>query len=354
MDFSLILLAVAVVLGALIVAFAATRPRTAPPAPSDPRLDTLLARQGEIGGQFQASVAAQESLTRTLSERLAALEQKMGDSLKDTAEKTGQTLGSLTERLNVIDAAQKNIAGLSDQVVSLQQVLADKQQRGAFAQQRMEAIVADQFPPGHYDFQFTLSNGKRPDCVIRIPNVPGMVVIDSKFPWEAFDGLRTAGEDQHKALTQQLRTDMQKHVRDIAEKYLIPGEVQTPAIMFVPSESLYAELHLSFPEIIQGARRRQVMIMSPHVFLLALGTLQALMRDARMREQAHAIQTEVAMLLKDVKLLAARVGDLRSHFERTAKDIGEIEKPMGRVATRAERIERAEIGGPPPPALPEN
>ena len=354
MDFSLILLAVAVVLGALIVAFAATRPRTAPPAAPDPRLDTLLARQGEIGGQFQASVAAQESLTRTLSERLAALERKMGDSLKDTAEKTGQTLGSLTERLNVIDAAQKNIAGLSDQVVSLQQVLADKQQRGAFAQQRMEAIVADQFPPGHYDFQFTLSNGKRPDCVIRIPNVPGMVVIDSKFPWEAFDGLRTASEDQHKALTQQLRTDMQKHVRDIAEKYLIPGEVQTPAIMFVPSESLYAELHLSFPEIIQGARRRQVMIMSPHVFLLALGTLQALMRDARMREQAHAIQTEVAMLLKDVKLLAARVGDLRSHFERTAKDIGEIEKPMGRVATRAERIERAEIGGAPPPALPEN
>lgn len=353
MDFSLILLAVAVILGALTVAFAVTRAK--PPPPGDPRLDALLAAQGEIGGRFQASVAAQESLTRTLAERLAALEQKMGDSLKDTAEKTGQTLGGITERLNVIDAAQKNIANLSDQVVSLQQIFADKQQRGAFAQQRMEAIVADQFPPGHYDFQFTLSNGKRPDCVIRIPNVPGVVVIDSKFPWEAFDGLRTAGEDQHKALTQQLRADMQKHVKDIAEKYLIPGEVQTPAIMFVPSESLYAELHLSFPEIIQGARRRQVMIMSPHVFLLALGTIQALMRDARMREQAHAIQKEVGLLLKDVKLLAERVGDLRGHFERTAKDIGEIEKPMGRITARADRIERAEIAAPAPrPALPES
>jgi DNA recombination protein RmuC len=353
MELALILLAVAVMVAAGLLAFVLARPKAAPPA-ADSRLDTLLAAQGEIGGRFQASVAAQESLTRTLSERLAALEQRMGDSLKDSAEKTGQTLGSITERLNVIDAAQKNITELSGQVVSLRQIFSDKQQRGAFSQQRMEAIVADQFPPGHYDFQFTLSNGKRPDCVIRIPNVPGMVVIDSKFPWEAFDALRTAEEGARKPLMGQLRSDMLKHVKDIAGKYLIPGEVQTPAIMFVPSESLYAELHLSFPEIIQEGRRQGVMIMSPHVFLLALGTLQALMRDARMREETRAIQCEVGMLVKDVKLLTDRVGKLRTHFERTSADIADIEKPMGRITARAERIERAEVGTDAPAALPEN
>jgi DNA recombination protein RmuC len=254
----------------------------------------------------------------------------------------------------VIDAAQKNIADLSGHVVSLQQIFSDKQQRGAFAQERMEAIIADQFPPGHYDFQFTLTNGKRPDCIIRIPGVQGVVVIDSKFPLEAYEALRLADSDEaRKTASARLRADVGKHVKDIAEKYLIPGETQTPAIMFVPSESIYAELHLSFGELIAAARRQQVMIMSPHVFLLALSTIQALMRDARMREQAHAIQKEVELLLKDVTLLSSRIADLRAHFERTSKDIGEIEKPMSRIAARAERIGRAEIGADQPPALPE-
>jgi DNA recombination protein RmuC len=348
MEIALIILAVAVLAAAAILAFARRAPAMAAPPPPDARLDTVIAGLGAVQGRFQEAIAAQTALQGALSERLDGLQKRVSDSLQESTEKTGQTLGTLTERLNTIDQAQQSISALSGQVMTLERIFSDKQQRGAFAQQRMEAIVADHFPPNHFDFQFTLTNGKRPDCVIRIPNVPGMVVIDSKFPWEAFDDLRNATDDgERKTVSARLRGDMQKHVKDMAEKYLIPGEVQSPAIMFVPSESLYAELHLSFPEVIQGARRAQVMIMSPHVFLLALGTIQALMRDARMREQAHAIQKEVGLLLKDVQLLTGRIADLRTHFERTSKDIGEIEKPMGRIAARAERIEKADLGDAP-------
>jgi DNA recombination protein RmuC len=347
MELGLILLAGAVVIGAFALALTLRRPAAAPEARPDPRLDTVLQSQGDIASRFQQTIEAQTQLQNMLAARIDALDKRLGETLTDSATKTAATIAGIGERLTVIDEAQKNISALSGHVVSLQQIFSDKQQRGAFAQERMEAIVADQFPPGHYDFQFTLSNGKRPDCVIRIPNIPGVIVIDSKFPLEAFEALRTAtSDDERKAASQRLRTDVQKHVKDIAEKYLIPGEVQTPAIMFVPSESIYAELHLSFSELIQAARRLQVMIMSPHVFLLALGTIQALMRNAKMREQAHEIQKEVGALLKDVKLLAERMIDLRTHFERTSKDIGEIEKPMGRIVNRAGRIEAVDLAPP--------
>lgn len=344
MELGLIFLACAVVLAALVLAFTL---RKAPETRPDPRLDVVITTQGEIKGQFQQTIASQAELRRTLSERIDALNNRMGESLTENATKTAATIASIGERLTVIDEAQKNISQLSNQVVSLEQIFSDKQQRGAFAQERMEAIVADHFPPEHYNFQFTLSNGKRPDCVIRIPNVPEMIVIDAKFPLEAFEALRNAvNDDDRKSAAQRVRTDVQNHARDIAERYLLPGETQRPAIMFVPSESIYSELHMSFPELIQAARRRQVMIMSPHVFLLALATIQALTRDAKMREQAYEIQKEVGTLLKDVKLLGERVADLRVHFERTSKDIGEIEKPMGRIVNRAGRIEAVELAPP--------
>jgi DNA recombination protein RmuC len=349
MDFAYITLAAALILAAAIVAFALRRapaPVIEPPKP-DPRIDTLLQAQGEITGKFTQTVTAQAELQRTLTEQIDALNKRLGDSLTDSATKTAATITSIGERLTVIDEAQKNIAALSGQVVSLQEILSDKQSRGAFGQERMEAIVADQLPPTHYDFQWTLSNGKRPDCIIRIPNVAGVIVVDSKFPLEAFETLRgLSSDEERKQATARLKSDVQKHVKDIAEKYLIPGEVQTPAIMFVPSESVYAELHTSFSDVVQQARRAQVVIVSPHVFMLAINTIQTLMRDARMREQAHEIQKEVGALLKDVKLLADRMGDLRSHFERTSKDIGEIEKPLGRIVQRAGRIEQAELAPP--------
>lgn len=352
MEIAVIILAVAVLAGALILAFA--RPKATPAPLPDPRLDALLAKQGEIGGQFTQTVAAQETLTRTLAERLEALEKRVGENLAATAKQTGETFVSITERLSVIDAAQKNISELSTHVVSLKAIFSDKQARGAMSQDQMEAIVAEHLAPDQYEFQATLTNNSRPDCAIRIPNVAARIVVDSKFPLEAFETLRKADtEEARKAAMVQVRNDIQKHVKDIAEKYLIPGEVQTPAIMFVPSDSIYAELHANFPETLRRARQMQVVIVSPHVFMLVIGTIQGLMRDAKMREQAHAIQAAVGALLQDVKRLGERVGKLRDHFETTSKDIGQIEISMRGIDRHAERIAQVELGDK-PESLPRN
>ncbi|HTP75944.1 MAG TPA: DNA recombination protein RmuC [Rhizomicrobium sp.] len=351
MELALFALAAGIVIAALILALVPRRQAPVEPARPDPRMDTVLAAQGEITGRFQQTIAAQAELQRAISERIDALNKRLGDTLSETASKSADLMGGIQTRLTVIDEAQKNIAALSGQVVSLQEILSDKQTRGAFGQERMEAIIADQMAPDQYDFQFTLSNGKRPDCVIRIPNVRGVIVVDSKFPLEAFEALRgLSSEEDRKRAMAQLRSDVQKHVRDIADKYLIPGEVQTPAIMFVPSESIYAELYTSFGDIVQQARRQQVVIMSPHVLMLAINTIQTLMKNAKMREQADEIQKEVGLLLQDVKRLGERVGNLRAHFDRTNKDIGEIETSMRGIDRHAERI--GEVKLTPPETLP--
>ncbi len=348
MEIALIVLAVGIVIAAVIVAFALRggAPAVEPPRP-DPRLDTVLAGQGEITGRFQQTIAAQAELQKALSDRIDALNKRLGETLTESATKSAEMMGGIQTRLSVIDEAQKNIAALSGQVVSLQEILSDKQSRGAFGQERMEAIIADQMAPDQYDFQYTLSNGKRPDCVIRIPNVQGVIVVDSKFPLEAFETLRgLASDEDRKLATARLKADVQKHVKDIAEKYLIPGEVQTPAIMFVPSESIYAELYTSFGDVVQQARRAQVVIMSPHVLMLAINTIQTLMKNAKMREQAYEIQQEVGLLLQDVKRLGERVGNLRQHFDRTNRDIGEIETSMKGIDRHAERIGEVKLNPP--------
>lgn len=341
MELGLILLAAAVVLAALVLAFTLRRPAA---AEADPRLDTLLASQGEIKGQFQNTVAAQAELQRTLSERIDALNARMGASLSESATQTAATVAGIAERLSIIDAAQKNITALSGQVVALQDILSDKQARGAWGEERMQDIVIDQLPPEFCSFPGKLSNNSEPDCVIRVPGMKEAIVIDAKFPLEAYEALKQAADDgARKSALSQMRTDIQKHVGDIARKYVIPGEVQTPVIMFVPSESVYSEIHHALPDVLLRARRAQIVVVSPHILWLAVNTIRTVMRDARMREQAHEIQKEVGALLKDVKLLAERMGDLRTHFERTSKDLGEIEKPLGRIVFRAGRIEAVEL-----------
>jgi len=347
MEMGLIILAVAVVAAAAIFTFA--RPKTAASTPSDPRLDTVLQGQATIAEQFRNAAAAQAALTA----QMEALKEKMGEGLAASAQKTGETFVSITERLNVIDVAQKNITELSGHVVSLKAIFSDKQARGAMSQDQMEAIIAEHLAPDQYEFQATLSNNSRPDCAIRIPNVVARIVVDSKFPLEAFELLRKAEtEEQRKTAMVAVRNDIQKHVKDIKEKYLIPGEVQTPAIMFVPSDSIYAELHANFPETLRKARQDQVVIVSPHVFMLVIGTIQSLMRDAKMREQAHAIQAAVGALLQDVKRLGERVEKLRDHFDTTNKDIGLIETSMKGISRHAEKIAQVELGEA-PAALPE-
>ena len=334
MELALIVLAAAVVAGALILAFA--RPKPAVEQPADPRLDEVIRGQGAIAEQF-----------RQTSAQVEALKQRLGDSLSENATKTAETLGGIGARLTVIDEAQKNISALSGQVVSLQQVLSNKQSRGAFGQAQMEEIVRDGLPVSLYDFQFTLSNRNRPDCVIRIPGNKALLVIDSKFPLEGFGLLRNAvNDDERKSAQAQVRATVAKHVSDIAEKYLIPGEVQTPAIMFVPSESLYADLHDGFADVIQKAHRANVIVVSPNILMLAINTIQTVMKDARMREQADLIKKEVGALLNDVRLLSDRVSKLQAHFNQADADIKNILISTAKITGRAEKIEKVELAPP--------
>ena len=315
------------------------------------KLRELTASQSEIAGRFSQAIESQakshSELQRAVAERLEALDKRLGENLKETATKTAQTLGGLQARLVVIDEAQKNLADLSGQVVSLQQILTNKQARGAWGQGQMESIIRDALPVGVYEFQATLSNRNRPDCLIRLPGSKTAIVIDSKFPLEDFAVLKSAANDLEKrAAEARVRADVAKHVRDIADKYLIPGETQSPAIMFVPSESLYAELHDSFSDVIQKAQRAQVIVVSPNILLLAINTMQTVMKDARMREQASLIQREVGLLLNDVRLLSDRAGKLQSHLGQADDDLKNILISTGKVAGRAERIERVELPQP--------
>lgn len=340
MDFATVILAGALIIAAAIVAFALRRPQAA----SDPRLDTVIAGQGGITERFQQTLEAQTQLQKALGERIDALNARLGETLTDSAMKTAETLGGIQTRLSVIDEAQKNISALSGQVVSLQQVLSNKQARGAFAQAAMEDIVRDGLPSSLYEFQFTLSNRNRPDCVIRIPGNKALLVIDSKFPLEGFTLFRAAVSDEEKKIaTARVKADVSRHVSDIAEKYLIPGEVQTPAIMYVPSESIYADLHADFSELIQKAHRSQVMVVSPNILMLAINTIQTVMKDARMREQANLIQKEVGVLVADVKRLGDRVENLQRHFNQAEADIKDIGVSAGKIISRGEKIENVEL-----------
>ncbi len=320
------------------------------------KLRELAVAQNEIAGRFSQAIdsqaRSQSDLQRAVAERLEALDKRLGENLKESAAKTAETLGGLQTRLTVIDEAQKNLTDLSGQVVSLQQILANKQARGAWGQGQMEAIIRDALPSALYEFQATLSNKSRPDCLIRLPGSKSAIVIDSKFPLESFAVLKNAASDLEKrAAEARVRADVGKHVRDIAEKYIIAGETQAPAIMFVPSESLYAELHDGFSDVIQKAQRAQVIVVSPNILLLAINTMQTVMKDARMREQASLIQKEVGLLLNDVRLLSERVGKLQSHLGQADGDIKNILTSTGRVAARAERIERVELAAPEAPPI---
>jgi len=345
-------LALAFILAALVAILVWGRPRPPGEAPIGPRIDALVAAQGEIAGRFSQALAGQSELQIMLSQRLETLEKRLGEGLQDSATKTAETLGGIQTRLALIDEAQKNISALSGQVVSLQEILSNKQSRGMFGQAQMEAIVADALSPGLYEFQATLSNGYRPDCLIRLPGTKTAIVIDSKFPLEAFAKFRAAGEAERKTIAANVRADVLKHVKDIADKYIVPGETQAPAIMFVPSESIYAELHDNFSDVIQRAQRAQVVVVSPNILMLAIATMQTVMKDARMREQANLIQKEVGVLLQDVKRLGDRVGNLQRHFHQAEGDLKDIATSTEKIIRRAGAIETVELSALEPPRLP--
>jgi len=290
-----------------------------------------------------------------LSERVDTLARHMGDNLAEAGRRTSESLSTLNERLAVIAEARQSLADLSTEVGSLAGVLANKQARGAFGQVRMEAIVRDALPVGTYEFQPTLSNGKRPDCVIRLPNTPAALVIDSKFPLEGFEALRTArSAEETRNARDAIREAVGRHVDDIAGKYLIPGETQDTALMFVPSESIYGDLHEHFAELVQRAHRARVVIVAPNSLMLAVQTVQALIKDAKMRDQAGLIQREVGLLLGDVTRLAERVADLERHFSASGKALEKVSASAARISGRGERLTALDLedetGASSPPA----
>jgi DNA recombination protein RmuC len=312
------------------------------------RLSKMTQLQNEQAGRMQAMNEAAQTregeLARSLNERLDRVSQTLGQNLEANTRTTAESLISLQERLAIIDAAQKNITELSGQVVSLQDILSDKQSRGAFGQMRMETIIRDGLPNDAYEFQATLSNNKRPDCLIRLPNTERAIVIDAKFPLEAFTALEEArtGEEVKQAMAR-VRTDVGFHIRAIADKYLTTGETQDMAILFIPSESLYARLYEQFDDLIQKAHRARIIIVSPNMLMLAVHTMQAVLKDARMREQAHLIQAEVVRLMDDVHRLRDRVLALQRHFTQASKDIENILISADKITSRGRRIENVDL-----------
>lgn len=313
------------------------------------RMAGILASQAEMQGRMGAIAevfgARQAELTQSIGQRLDAMTGRLGQTMTEQTRSTHESLAKLQERLAVIDIAQGNIQSLASQVVQLQAILSNKQTRGAFGQSRMEAIVADGLPHGAYEFQATLSNGSRPDCLVRMPNGAPSLAIDAKFPLEAWNAIRAAeGADLQKSAAQAFRRDIEVHVRDISEKYLIQGETQDTAFMFVPSESVFAEIHENFEAVVQKAHRSRIVIVSPSLLMLSIQVIQAILRDARMREQAHLIQGEVIRLMEDVSRLDERVRKLQTHFGRSAKDIEDILVSTSKVTRRGQKIEALEFG----------
>jgi DNA recombination protein RmuC len=311
------------------------------------RLHEVLRAQSEANGRVDAMAQAlagrQADMARAVNERLDSVTHRVGQSMEQTTRNTMDSLRALHERLGIIDNAHKNLTDLTSQVTTLRDVLANKQSRGAFGQARMEAIVQDGMPKGSYEFQFTLSTGKRPDCVVFLPDQRPLC-IDAKFPLEAMTALHGARTDEErKFASQRLRNDVTKHVSDIAEKYLITGETQDTALMFVPSESVYAEIHDSFDDVIQKAYRARVVLVSPSLLMLAIQVMQQILKDARMRDAADQIRTEVLNLGDDLGRLRDRVLKLQKHFGDVNEDVRQIIISADKIEKRAGRIEELDF-----------
>jgi DNA recombination protein RmuC len=342
-------LAAAAVLAALGAAIAAAirRMRRTDAEAADKRMAELARLQVETSTRLSEMrdmlAGRQAELHRAVNERLDSVTHHLSQSMTATRQNTSDHLAKLNERLAVIDGAQKNITDLAAQVTSLQSVLSNKQSRGAFGQGRMEVIIQDGLPKDCYAFQYTLSNRSRPDCAIFLPDQRPLVV-DAKFPLEAVNAFRDAKNDEErKVASARLRVDVNRHVADIATKYLIPGETQDMALMFVPSESVYAELYDGFDDVVQRAYRAKVVIVSPSLLMLAINVVQQIQKDARMREAADKIHAEVGHLMDDIKRLQERVLRLQQHHNQSGEDLRQILISAEKVEKRGSRIREVEF-----------
>ena len=311
----------------------------------DLKMADLARASAEMTGRLQTVAEVfgnrQADLARLVSDRLDAVGHRLGQGLESSSKTSTENLTRLNERLAVIDAAQNRLTDLTQEVIGLKDILANKQARGAFGQGRMEAIIRDALPSSAYEFQHTLSNRTRPDCCIRLPGDSRMMVIDAKFPLEAFSALKASAGDEaaQKAAMTRVRGDVGKHIKDIAERYFLPGETQDIAILFVPSESLYADINEIFEDLVARAHKARIIIVSPSLLMMAVQVMQGIVRDAQVREQAHTIQTEVRHLIGDVQRLHERIGKLQTHFRQVGEDVVAAQVSSDKILKRGERID---------------
>ena len=308
------------------------------------RVQSLSDGQHQLSGGLthvsEAQAASQANMLKLMEERLAEVSGKMNENLSASSTRTARSLGELQQRLETIDKAQANIEKLSGNVLSLQDILSNKQTRGAFGEIQLNDIVSKALPTDSYALQATLSNGRRADCLIRLPNPPGHIVIDSKFPLEAYEKLRNADTDwEVNEAAKALRTSVKAHIRAISERYIIEGETADGALMFLPSEAVYAELHANFPELVREGFAARVWIVSPTTCMATLNTMRAILKDARMREQAGAIRKALKLLHRDVELVVERVQKLDTHFNQARADLEGIGTAAERAGKRAARLD---------------
>lgn len=310
--------------------------------------DTQANAQAQMIQSMEARLATvQQSMQDRLADNaaksarsLADMQERMSETLHGSSKQTTTSLTQLQERLAAIDKAQDNITKLSGDVLSLQDILSNKQTRGAFGEIQLTDIVSKALPTDSYALQATLSNGKRADCLIHLPNPPGPIVIDSKFPLEAYEALRRAKTDgELKAAAAQMKVAVRAHINAISEKYILEGETADGALMFLPSEAVYAELHANFPELVRYGFDCRVWIVSPTTCMATLNTMRAILKDARMREQAGAIRKTLKQLHRDVELVVTRVDKLNTHFGQARADLDGISTAAERAGKRAARLD---------------
>jgi DNA recombination protein RmuC len=351
MDLLIVVAAVAaaLVVGALVGLFL-RRPPAAEENQAFAMLGGRLAQMAESQNAVQSAIVerlqAQERVViKAVDDRLQGFSKLVGDRLTDSTTKHQTALADLRERLAVIDKAQQNLTELSTQVVGLQDILANKQARGAFGEIQLRDLVEAALPPSAYAFQATLGNGRRADCLLQLPNPPGAIAIDSKFPLESYEALRNAGSDEAQvALARRaFMVDVRRHVQDIAGRYIIPGETAESALMFLPSEAVYAELHANCRSVVEESYRARVWIVSPTTLMATLNTVRAVLKDVRMREQASIIQSEVGKMMEDVLRLDKRVVNLESHFDQARRDIEQIRTSSSKILSRGEKIGELEL-----------
>lgn len=284
-------------------------------------------------------------LTEEIRTHLHSLTQQVNHKLSEGFEKTSSTFIDVVKRLTIIDEAQKKITELSNHVVSLQDVLVDKKARGAFGEVQLSTLISNMIPPSHYQMQYTLSNQKRADCILFLPEPTGNVVIDAKFPLETYQRLinTEATSVERKSLQQQFRQDIQKHIKDIAEKYIIPTETTDGAMMFIPAESIFAEIHANYPDLIAQSQRLKVWLVSPSTLMAVLTTAKAVLKDDATRKQVHIIQKHLHALADDFQRFEKRMDKLTKHIDLAHQDVSEVNTSARKITSRFQKIESVDI-----------